>query len=202
DNVKIETSTKSDLSAKAFVMKHQLRHQWTLWYLDNDRNKSWEEKQNEVSTFDTVEDFWSLYNEIKLASELQPGNDYSLFKNNIRPMWEDPANANGGRWILSMYTPQQLSSLNNLWLNVMLCLIGECVDYADDINGAVVSIRPRTAKISIWTADCTNRDAILGIGLVLRGCLELPSDIEMCYGKHEDTANHSSNKSIVLPLQN
>lgn len=109
--------------------KHPLRNQWTLWYLDNDRNKSWEEKQNEVSTFDTVEDFWNLYNMIKFASELQPGNDYSLFKNNIRPMWEDAANANGGRWILSMQSQQQLSTLDDLWLNVVWMSLIFFVEY-------------------------------------------------------------------------
>lgn len=118
--MKIESSTVSNRSTTAScTAKHPLRNQWTLWYLDNDRNKSWEEKQNEISTFDTVEDFWNLYNMIKYASELQPGNDYSLFKNNIRPMWEDAANANGGRWTLSMYSQQQLSNLDDLWLNVV-----------------------------------------------------------------------------------
>ncbi len=34
-------------------------------------------------------------------------------------MWEDAANANGGRWILSMQSQQQLSNLDDLWLNVV-----------------------------------------------------------------------------------
>ena len=47
--------------------------------------------------FDTVEDFWSLYNHIEVASKLQIGSDYSLFKKGIKPMWEDPHNKDGGR---------------------------------------------------------------------------------------------------------
>lgn len=126
NNMKIESSSVSDRGNNAScTAKHPLRNQWTLWYLDNDRNKSWEEKQNEISTFDTVEDFWNLYNMIKYASELQPGNDYSLFKQNIRPMWEDAANANGGRWILSMHTQQELNNLDDLWLNVV-CMSLRC----------------------------------------------------------------------------
>lgn len=57
---------------------------WTLWYLENDRSKSWEDMQNEITSFDTVEDFWSLYNHIKPPSEIKLGSDYSLFKKNIR----------------------------------------------------------------------------------------------------------------------
>ena len=36
-----------------------------------------------------VEDFWALYNHIELASRLQAGCDYSLFKEGVKPMWED-----------------------------------------------------------------------------------------------------------------
>lgn len=40
------------------LIKHPLHNTWTLWYLENDRTKSWEDMQNEITSFDTVEDFW------------------------------------------------------------------------------------------------------------------------------------------------
>lgn len=129
------------------LIKHPLQHQWTLWYLEPDRSKTWEEMQNEVSSFDTVEDFWSLYNHIKGASEIKQGSDYSLFKKNIRPMWEDEGNKRGGRWIMSFPRPSRRQELDSLWLDVVLCLIGEAFDYPDDICGAVVNVRPRGDKI-------------------------------------------------------
>ena len=39
--------------------------------------------------FVQVEDFWALYNHIELASRLAAGCDYSLFKEGVKPMWED-----------------------------------------------------------------------------------------------------------------
>ena len=36
-----------------------------------------------------MEDFWALYNHIELASRLAAGCDYSLFKEGVKPMWED-----------------------------------------------------------------------------------------------------------------
>ena len=39
---------------------------------------------NEIASFDTVEDFWSLYNHIKSASEIGIGSDYNLFKQGIK----------------------------------------------------------------------------------------------------------------------
>ena len=70
---------------------------WTLWFYKNDKSQSWEANQKPVINFDTVEDFWSLYNHIEVASKLQIGSDYSLFKKGIKPMWEDPHNKDGGR---------------------------------------------------------------------------------------------------------
>lgn len=129
------------------LIKHPLQNPWTLWYYENEKGKTWEANQHAITNFDTVEDFWSLYNHIKLASEIKSGNDYSLFKNNIRPMWEDDANKNGGRWVISLAKYTRHNELDNLWLDVILCLIGEAFEYSEDICGAVVNIRPRGHKI-------------------------------------------------------
>ncbi|KAH1013573.1 hypothetical protein HUJ04_002551 [Dendroctonus ponderosae] len=96
ENEKIDCQEENDLEAPMdYSVKHPLQNVWTLWYYENDRNQSWEKNQREISSFDTVEDFWSLYNHIKPASELKQGTDYSLFKKGIMPMWEDNANKKG-----------------------------------------------------------------------------------------------------------
>lgn len=140
----LSAETKDAVSIESLI-KHPLQNSWTLWYYDNEKGKSWESCQHQITSVDTVEDFWSLYNHIKLASEIKHGNDYSLFKNNIRPMWEDDQNKNGGRWIISL--PRFYRELDSLWLDAILCLIGEAFDYSEDICGAVVNIRPRGHKI-------------------------------------------------------
>ena len=33
-----------------------------------------------LATLDTVEQFWQIYNQVKLASELKDGHTYSVFK--------------------------------------------------------------------------------------------------------------------------
>lgn len=102
-----------------YPIKHPLQDQWTLWYLEHARNKSWEEMLNKVTSFGTVEDFWSLNSHIVVPSELGEGNDYSLFKGNIRPMWEDKANKYGGRWILNFNRAQRRSDLDDMWLDTV-----------------------------------------------------------------------------------
>jgi len=37
--------------------KHYLANKWTLWFSET-KSKIWEEDIQEISSFDTVEDFW------------------------------------------------------------------------------------------------------------------------------------------------
>lgn len=62
---------------------------------------------------------FSLYNHIKPASELRQGNDYSLFKRGIRPMWEDEANKRGGRWLINLEKKQRSNELDRYWLDIV-----------------------------------------------------------------------------------
>ncbi|XP_030378727.1 eukaryotic translation initiation factor 4E1-like [Scaptodrosophila lebanonensis] len=165
---------------------HPLTNTWTLWYLENDRSKTWEDMLHEVTSFNTVENFWSLINHIKPPSEIRLGSDYCMFKKGIRPMWEDAANKQGGRWVINL-SKNTKSDLDNFWLDTMLCLIGECCDYSDQLCGAVVNIRGKSNKISVWTADGSNEVAALEIGRKLRECLRMEGVYVLQYQLHMDT---------------
>ena len=41
------------------LLKHPLQNRWALWFFKNDRNKDWADNLRCITTFDTVEDFWS-----------------------------------------------------------------------------------------------------------------------------------------------
>ncbi|CAH0767945.1 unnamed protein product [Bemisia tabaci] len=161
-----EVIEKTDTNTtEAQIVKHPLQHTWTLWYFENDRSRKWEENQREVIDFNTVEDFWCLFNHIKPAGELKNSSDYSLFKKGIRPMWEDDANKNGGRWLINIDKPTR-DEINLCWLELVLCMIGEAFDEAsDEICGAVVSIRAKAAKLGLWTGNANNEKAVKYIGL-------------------------------------
>lgn len=45
-------------------------------------------------------------------------------------MWEDENNKHGGRWLINLDKKQRMTCLDNFWLEVMLCLIGE--SFEDD----------------------------------------------------------------------
>jgi translation initiation factor 4E len=134
------------------LVKHPLQNRWTLWWFANDGGRDWEKMQKPVCSFGYVEDFWSIFQHIRAASELRVGHDYSLFKEGIKPMWEDPKNKNGGRWLVTQL-PKFREKLDECWKELAMMLIGE--DYADEctrglVNGAVVNVRNKSDKMAVW----------------------------------------------------
>ncbi|KAJ8731757.1 hypothetical protein PYW07_015619 [Mythimna separata] len=188
------TETKGTTNTEVppeFLIKHPLQNTWSLWFYDNDRNKTWEENLIELTTFDTVEDFWRLYHHIKLPSELRQGHDYAVFKQGIRPMWEDDANKMGGRWLISLEKKQRNSDLDRFWLDVVLLLIGENFDHSEEICGAVVNVRAKLDKIGVWTADTSKQHANIEIGRKIKEQLGIHGKIG--FQVHRDTmVKHSS----------
>ncbi|XP_011504635.1 PREDICTED: eukaryotic translation initiation factor 4E-like isoform X2 [Ceratosolen solmsi marchali] len=172
------------------LIKHPLQHTWTLWYYEPEHSKVWQDRQREVTSFDTAEDFWSLYNHMKQASELRIGNDYSMFKQGIQPMWEDDANKHGGRWLINLDRKQRLTELDRFWLETLLCMIGEGFNaYSDDVCGAVVNIRMKQDKIAVWTANASNQSSVMEIGRKLKERLRIPPSIIIGYQAHKDNKN-------------
>lgn len=50
----------------------------------------------------TVEQWWALYSHIVRLQDIPPHRDIHLFKKGIKPMWEDPANKKGGKWVIDL----------------------------------------------------------------------------------------------------
>ncbi|KAM7330651.1 hypothetical protein ACRRTK_009840 [Alexandromys fortis] len=187
-----KTESSQEVANPEHYIKHPLQNRWALWFFKNDKSKTWQANLRLISKFDTVEDFWALYNHIQLSSNLMPGCDYSLFKDGIEPMWEDEKNKRGGRWLITLNKQQRRSDLDRFWLETLLCLTGESFDdYSDDVCGAVVNVRAKGDKIAIWTTECENRDAVTHIGRVYKERLGPPPKIVIGYQSHADTATKS-----------
>lgn len=113
-----------------FNVKHPLYNNWTLWF-DNPSAKglnsgkggggkdSWGEDLNKVVDFDSVEEFWGLYNNIIPPSALPPKANYYLFKEGIKPAWEDPANSDGGKWSIQLPRDKSRAGIDQLWLHAV-----------------------------------------------------------------------------------
>jgi len=189
-----EAASLSSAVAEAQTIKHPLQSKWQLWYFRPDKSRSWEENLLKVTQFDTVEDFWALYNHIELASNLAPGSDYNIFKVGIKPMWEDDRNRKGGRWLFVINKKQGNRNIDELWLDTLLCLIGEAFgEDSDHICGAVINIRPKMDKIAVWTSDSKSKDSIMNIGRILKARTRF--DMQISYETHADTQVKTSSSA-------
>jgi len=172
--------------------KHPLENRWSMWYYKNDKAKDWSSNLRFLASCDTVEDFWGLYNHLKAPSGLPAGCDYSFFKEGIKPMWEDPKNVKGGRWLINTNRQQRSYELDKYWMEALLCLVGESFDpNSDEICGAVVNIRPKGDKLAIWTADAEKKSQVMAIGKLMRTRLNVSRAIQIDFQAHKDTITKS-----------
>jgi translation initiation factor 4E len=164
---------------------------WTIWY-DNPRlappGSDWKENLKQCGSFDTVESFWRVFNNLKPASELTINSNYSVFRYGIEPSWEDPANTEGGKFVHTILKKDsKLGRCDESWLFTVLAIIGETMDATgNQINGAVVSIRKQQDRIGLWLKN-NDRDACVQIGERWKKVLKLEK-ATLRYQTHRDAA--------------
>merc|ERR1719510_154081 len=145
------------------TIKHTLYNSWTLWYLKNNLCKNWEKEQEVICAFSCIEDFGSIIHNILEPSRLEIGCDYSLFKEGIKPIWEESENCYGGRLVLSwnkVVCQNEPNCMDKMWLSVLMLLIGErFLINGKYVNGVVFSSRRHFWKIGVWLS--TSKDEIV-----------------------------------------
>jgi len=68
-----------------------------------------------------VEMFWRYFNNMTKPTQVRVNANYHLFKDSIKPMWEDPANAKGGKWVITMkHDRNNMDFLDVLWQNLVI----------------------------------------------------------------------------------
>ncbi|KAK4963902.1 eukaryotic translation initiation factor 4E [Elasticomyces elasticus] len=193
-----------------FNVKHPLQHKWTLWFTKPGSGKgdNWNELLKEVISFDSVEDFWGIYNNITPTSQLALKSDYHLFKTNVRPEWEDPQNKHGGRWSYS-FKERKSIDIDSIWLQVLLAAIGETLEDEGDneVMGVVVNVRRAFFRIGLWTRTVgksgpggqrTNEEGkavLMKIGARFKEVLGVPAEEQVDFMGHTDSAHSGSTRA-------
>lgn len=202
EELSLDNQTKTVFDTKEeFNSKHPLNSRWTLWYTKPQVNKSenWHDLLKPVITFSTVEEFWGIYNSIPLANQLPLKSDYHLFKEGIRPEWEDKQNSKGGKWSFSFNNKRDASPIiNDLWLRGLLAVIGETIeDDENEVNGIVLNIRAKAYRVGIWTRDCDD-SRLRTLGQRLKKVLQLKDEQKVEFMSHDDSNKKGSEPQIVL----
>lgn len=184
-----------------FTAKHPLNNKWTLWYTKPQVNKSenWHDLLKPVITFSSVEEFWGIYNSIPQANQLPMKSDYHLFKEGIKPEWEDEQNSKGGKWQFAFNNRRDVGSIiDDLWLRGLLSVIGETIeDDEDEVNGIVLNIRKQVIRIGLWTKDC-DETKLRTVGERLKKILKLSEEQKLDFMSHEDSGKKGAEPLISL----
>ncbi|GAB2227510.1 hypothetical protein Droror1_Dr00009332 [Drosera rotundifolia] len=188
-----DVSTDEVLAAAESVKAlHRLERKWAFWFDNQSKQKqgaAWGNSLRKVYTFDTIEEFWCLHDQIFKPSKLTGNADFHLFKAGVEPKWEDPECANGGKWTV---TSSRKATLDNMWLESLMALIGEQFDESEEICGVVASVRQRQDKLSLWTRNASNEALQMSIGRKWKEILDF-SD-KMNYTAHDDSRKERSAK--------
>ena len=139
-------------------------------------NLQYENTVKKIADFETVEDFWKIFQHMKKPESLQSGIDFQLFKYNITPLWEDDSNKKGGR--ISIKLKKENSSL--VWEEIILLLIGG--DFPEkirnEINGVLISVRKEFNFLQIWFKTY-EKNNINEINNCLRELLQIPNEVDL-----------------------
>lgn len=167
--------------------EHPLQYPYCFWYSKRPPGRtdpsSFEKNIKVVSTFVSVEQFWKAYSHMRRPGDLNGHCDIHLFKQGIKPLWEDKANMNGGKWIVRL----RKHFTSRCWENLIMAMVGEQFMVGDEICGAVVSVRFQEDIISIWNRTAGNQQVTSRIRDTLRRVLNLPPNVIMEYKKHNQS---------------
>ncbi|KAG8892808.1 hypothetical protein FRC01_013945 [Tulasnella sp. 417] len=170
-----------------------LRNTWVFWFRQqrapSNKNVNYEEGIKRVTAFSSVESFWSLHTHLNPPSSLQATTDYLLFHSGVRrPVWEDPLNANGGKWVLRL----RKGLADRLWEDLVIAIIGDQFDVEDGICGCVLSVRGSEDILSVWNRDERDADAKARIRDGIRKALNLPPATIMEYKSFQSNLRNAA----------
>ncbi|XP_015916560.1 eukaryotic translation initiation factor 4E type 2 [Parasteatoda tepidariorum] len=168
--------------------EHRLQCPYVLWFshrpgVKQNNVQPYDQNLKLVGGFNTVERFWGLYGHLIRPSDMAVHSDFHLFKHGIKPMWEDDANKDGGKWIVRL----KKGLASRCWEDLILAILGEQFLVGDEICGAVVSIRFQEDIISVWNRSARDNHTNGRIRDTLKRVLNLPPNTVMEYKTHNDS---------------
>ncbi|KAF9277643.1 Eukaryotic translation initiation factor 4E type 2 [Mortierella alpina] len=164
---------------------HPLHFNWVFWFMHRTPGSkilNYESSMKKIATFGSIEDFWAVYSHLRRPHELPNVSDYHLFKQGVRPVWEDAMNINGGKWIVRL----KKGLASRYWENLVMAVIGDQFDVGSEICGIVLSIRGAEDILSIWNQSAHEGRINLKIRDTMKRILNLPADTIMEYKTHND----------------
>ncbi|KAI1169069.1 translation initiation factor eIF4e [Nemania serpens] len=163
---------------------HSLRDTWVFWYRPPITKANgyieYDKTLHAMMSVKTAEEFWLAYSHLKRPSALPTVSDYHLFKEGVRPIWEDEENKHGGKWILRLKKGVADRYYEEL---IIACVGDQFGDESDELCGVVLSMRNGEDVLSIWTRNTGQK--VLKIRETMRRILRCPNDTRIEWKSHD-----------------
>ncbi|XP_055380845.1 eukaryotic translation initiation factor 4E type 2 [Condylostylus longicornis] len=168
--------------------ENKLQYSYCLWFAKKGTHRAtdYSKSLHFVGRCATVEQWWSLYCHLVRPTALKTYRELSLFKHGIKPMWEDPANAKGGQWVIRL----RKNKIDRAWENVCMAMLGEQFLVGQEICGVVLTTKYPEDSLSIWNRTATDQVSTNRIRDTLRRILNLPLNTPMEYKTHCDSLKY------------
>lgn len=152
---------------------HKLQDNWTLWaHLPH--NTDWSLKSYiQIYTVKSIEESIAITETV--PSILVENCMLFLMKENVKPMWEDPQNRQGGCFSYKVAN----KTVYKVWKDLTYSLVGGTISkqnsFVNSVTGITISPKKNFCIIKIWMSNCNNQDPSVVTqdikGLISQGCL-------------------------------
>lgn len=170
---------------------HKLHCSFSFWHLKKTLREKTDYTKNlkMFATVHTVEGFWGVYSHTNRPDNI-PACDMHFFRAGIKPLWEDEANKNGGKWVVRL---KKIMSAR-CWENTLLALVGDAFGMGDEICGAVLSSKFQEDLVSIWNKTAHDPVITARIRETIKRILNIPTNYALEYKAHDAAIEHISLK--------
>lgn len=160
-----------------------LKYSWVVWFRPpTPKNNDYEKSMKPLCRISSAQDFWKVFVHLKRPSSLPTVSDYHVFKEGIRPVWEDEENKRGGKWIMRL----KKGVADRYWEELLMACIGDQFNEAgEEVCGFVLSVRSGEDVFSIWTKNDGGRN--IKIRETVKRVLSLPEGTQIIWRSHDDS---------------
>ncbi|KAJ2855013.1 hypothetical protein J3B02_002381 [Coemansia erecta] len=191
DSATLAQQQQMEVASGTGEAEHPLRFAWTFWFMHRapgQKIDDYEAAMIKIASFATVERFWAVYSHLKRPDRVPTITDYHMFRQGVRPVWEDPANVNGGKWMVRLR--KGLSP--RMWEKLAMAVVGDAFCVGDEICGIVLSIRNSEDIISLWNRTALDTKTNAHIRDTMKATMGLPSECIVEYKAHNDSLKDNS----------
>lgn len=132
----------------------KLEYPYGIWFSHRPRKQAteYEDGLQFIGSVATVQEFWRYWNAMDLL-RLEKFASLSVFKQPIKPMWEDEGNKNGGRWVLNV---ADHAAAAGLYTKLALALIAGYFECSSSLCGVTFSVKPTGSQLALWHASASS----------------------------------------------